>query len=81
MTEPIECVLDFSVKGLVGKGEDWSVDKERLARLAETPPSFVPARGPYGQISRHAVKLNDLQRKSGSWDYLFHPTPVPLEAA
>ena len=79
--KPMECVLSYSAKGLVRQGSSWVIDKERAARLPATPPAFVPVRALYGEVSRHAVKLNELQKKTGFWDFIFHPEPASPEMA
>ena len=81
VTAPIECDLAYSRKALVRQGAGWVVDQERKKSLPLAPASFVSVRGPYGQIAKHATKLNELQQKSGFWDFIFHPEPAPLESA
>lgn len=78
MTQPIECVLAYSRKGLIRKGKDWVTDQERRKALP-AKPVYVPVRGPYGEVARVAYQANALQERAGFIDFLFAPEPLTIE--
>lgn len=58
----------------------WVVDMDRLEALPEDPshPGFGPMSGSYGEVSKRATALNEMQMRSHFVDYLFYPEVKPV---
>ena len=51
-------------------------DTAKDAELPDTPPQFHACFGSYQHVSREAVRLNEVQLRSGFLHYLFFPEPA-----
>jgi len=73
--------LTASRRGLIQYRGELIQHEGRYAALAEQPPYFRPMVGTYAEVSREAIRRNNIQSDHGFLDYIYAPEPVKVAAA
>jgi hypothetical protein len=73
--------LTASRRGLIKHRGELIQHEGRYNALPEQPPYFRPLVGTYAEVSREAIRRNNIQSDHGFLDYVYAPEPVKAKVA